>query len=133
MVGEEEVVHEETVIVGTSSRGNPKTKNKKKTVVNWMSRETKVCVDDAEQLRKDVITSLSGRINECIHPVMGPLFTTHCGKNRYHWFVELLDTATLSVSPTVVRDGCHTFPLPSPFTLLDPDQRWRKTPLIKSL
>ena len=64
MVGEEEVVHEETVIVGTSSRGNPKTKNKKKTVVNWMSRETKVCVDDAEQLRKDMITSLSGRINE---------------------------------------------------------------------
>lgn len=55
---------------GSSSRGKPSTKKRKKTVIDWLSREDADCIADADLLRLDLITSLDSRIEKCIQPAM---------------------------------------------------------------
>ena len=69
VVGNEELVSEETVMHGSSSRGIPRSRKTKQSVQNWKAREIHECLSDAEILREDLIASLEAR-KSCIHPLL---------------------------------------------------------------
>ncbi|XP_018012562.1 uncharacterized protein LOC108669673 [Hyalella azteca] len=67
---EHQVEVEEDFIAGSRSRGTLQQRKKKKTVINWMSRELNDCLEDNAQLTSDLSISLKNRLVKCSHPAM---------------------------------------------------------------
>ena len=67
MTGSEEGISSSSTLVGSSTRGSIVDSCTRQTTLNWTAREKKDCVQDLEAARREIISSISARYNNCCH------------------------------------------------------------------
>ena len=61
------------VLEGSATRGAVRTVTETEEVTNWCSREIEECISDADELRGNLLKSISMRVDKCLHPALEQL------------------------------------------------------------